>query len=380
MTNTTNAAVEGKDPIGTEMLLNFLDIELTERCNQNCHHCYIRLPSNDHGAISSEMDFAFICRVLQEAVELGCTKIRFTGGEPLIRKDFADIYNYSHILGLSVSVATNATLITEDIADLLAQKPPTCVSISIYGWDEASYRSVTQVPGAFHRFVTGTKRLQQRGLPILIRYPPLQILVQNSGKLRSLAQELGATYPVPYSWELTLHARNNLEDSRRIKSLRLTPKAAAQERLKEPGRAKYIRELLQSGVACKKTNKLFSCAAARKRPTLNAYGQLQVCLQVRHPYTLYDLRTGSLRDALTLFFPQMRRLQNTNPRFLERCIKCLLRAICPHCPAISWMEHGTLDEPADYYCDIVHEEARLLGFLVDGERGWLVETLKTPTE
>lgn len=368
-------AAEDKVPTIAKKLLEFLDVELTERCNQQCRHCYIRLLSGNRAAISREMDTAFVCRILKEAATLGCSKIRFTGGEPLARHDFPEIYDFAHDLGLGVSVATNATLVTDDIADLWVRKKPTGLSVSVYGWDQLSFEWVTQTRDSFKRFIIGVKRIQKRGLQFLLRYPPLRLLVQNSDKIRILAQELGASYPVPYAWELTLHARHNDQVSKQLKALRLDPEEAARERLKEPGVVENDLRVLQNGTTAKQDNRLFWCPAAYKRPTVNAYGQLQVCLQVRHSNTLYDLRIGSLHEGLTDFFPHFRKMRIVDTAYLDRCGRCLLRSICPQCPAISWMEHGNLTTPADYYCEIAHAEARILGLLHDGEKGWEIESL-----
>jgi len=358
-----------------EELLELLDIELTERCNQNCGHCYIRLSFGDRAAISREMDTAFVCKILKEAVTLGCSKVRFTGGEPLARQDFREIYEYAYDLGLGVSIATNATLITDDIADIWARKRLTDLGITIYGWDQSSFELTTQTQGSFQRFLVGVRRIQERGLQFRLRYPPLRPLVQNSDKIRDLAQRLGASFLVPYTWELTSHAYHDNRISRRLKSLRIDPEEAAQERLKGPNIAENDLSTLRNGADKKCGNKLFCCPAAYRRPTINAYGQLQVCLLVRHPNTLYDLRIGSLREGLTQFFPHFRKMRIVDTAYLDRCGRCLLRPICLQCPGVSWMEHGNLTTPAEYYCKVVHAEARLLGLLKDGEKGWEIKSL-----
>src|SRR3990172_6817067 len=81
-------------PRGKRSLLGQLDIELTERCNNNCIHCCINLPVDD-AARTREMETAFILEVVTQAADLGCLTVRFTGGEPLLREDFADLYLFT---------------------------------------------------------------------------------------------------------------------------------------------------------------------------------------------------------------------------------------------------------------------------------------------
>ena len=81
-------------------LLSALDIELTERCNLNCIHCYINRPLSDQAAANKELTTQRVKSVLEEAAELGCLSVRFTGGEPLIRNDFEELYLFARKLGL----------------------------------------------------------------------------------------------------------------------------------------------------------------------------------------------------------------------------------------------------------------------------------------
>ena len=84
--------------------LRQLDIELTERCNNNCVHCCINRPANDAAAERREMTPAQVKDVLRQAVDLGCLHVRLTGGEPLLRPDFEELYLFARRLGLRVAL------------------------------------------------------------------------------------------------------------------------------------------------------------------------------------------------------------------------------------------------------------------------------------
>lgn len=350
--------------------LEFLDMELTERCNFNCEHCYIRLSYDDPIALQKEMTCEQVCRLLREAVSLGCKGVRFTGGEPLVRKDFEDIYTYSHKLGLVISLSTNATCIREDIADLLSRLLPYSVSISIYGWDPISYDTFVRTRGAFRQFRDGIERLRKRNISFHMKYPAVKELVLNSWKIRRLARELGLSTPLPHTWDLTPHARNDSVSSVRIKARRLDPEEAARERLREPEVA--IRDLLavRYGIGGRRfSEKLLNCRAARKRLTIDAYGSLQVCLEMRHPDFVYNLSFISLSDVVINHVPKDRDVQIIRNEYLERCENCVLYPACPRCPAYSWLENGDLNIPVEYHCRVMHAEARLLGIFKEGEKG-----------
>jgi radical SAM protein with 4Fe4S-binding SPASM domain len=105
---------------------------------------------------------------------------------------------------------------------------------------------------------------------------------------------------------------------------------------------------------------------------VDAYGYLQPCLALRAPEMNYDLKTGTLNDALTRVFPKLQKIEATNPEYLNRCSRCFLTGLCEQCPGKSWSEHGTLDTPVEYLCRIAHVHARFLGLLKDGEVAWQV--------
>jgi len=83
-------------------------------------------------------------RIGREAVELGAFWCLITGGEPLLRKDFADIYLCLKNKGLLVSVFTNATLLNRDHIELFKKYPPRDIEVSVYGVTPETYESVTR--------------------------------------------------------------------------------------------------------------------------------------------------------------------------------------------------------------------------------------------
>src|SRR5210317_926730 len=94
-------------------------IEVTQRCNNNCVHCYNNLAAGDQDARGKELTFDEHCRIIDEIAGFGCLWLLFTGGEIFLRKDFLDIYTYAKQKGLIISLFTNGTLVTPEIADYL---------------------------------------------------------------------------------------------------------------------------------------------------------------------------------------------------------------------------------------------------------------------
>ena len=137
-------------------LLSSLDIELTERCNNACIHCYINLPAQDTKATRRELTTGQWKDILRQAADLGALSVRFSGGEPLLREDFAELYLYARRLGMKVALFTNGRLITPELADLFVRILPLMkIEISVYGMHPESYDSIACAPGAFTEFRRG---------------------------------------------------------------------------------------------------------------------------------------------------------------------------------------------------------------------------------
>ena len=96
--------------------LNYLRISITDRCNLKCIYCVPRdlVPRLSHDEI---LTYEEILRVVRVGVKLGISKIRVTGGEPLVRKGVYDfLAELSQISGLTdLSLTTNAVALKDNL-------------------------------------------------------------------------------------------------------------------------------------------------------------------------------------------------------------------------------------------------------------------------
>jgi radical SAM protein with 4Fe4S-binding SPASM domain len=185
--------------------------------------------------------------------------------------------------------------------------------------------------------------------------------------------------PPSYSMFFDLRCRRDDRKNGSIKKLRPTPEEGL--KVLARGKNKYLKEMREFCAKFMRPpgDKLFSCGAGCGG-CVDAYGNFQLCMMLRHPETVYDLRSGSLKDALENFFPKIREIKAVNPDYLKRCARCFLKGLCEQCPAKSWMEHGALDTPVEYFCEIAHAQARFLGLIEEWEKAWEVEDWKERIE
>ena len=363
------------DPFrGKKPLLGHLDIELTERCNNRCIHCLINRPEDDTDARLKEMDTAFVLSLLDQATDLECLSVRFTGGEPLLRPDFNELFIAAKKLGMQVVIFTNARLITPELAELFSRLPPgRMVEVSVFGMHPESYDSVTGVKGAYEEFRRGVELLREYNIPFIVKQA---LLPQNRHEKAEFEEwvmnDLHMEKKPDYAMNFDLRTRR--DDPARI--------AGSQRSAYRPRRPCYPRRgsMYVSSMQefCRKFirppgDRLFNCGAGHG-VCVDAYGVAQMCLSLRHPDTVFDLRKGSLRDALTVSAVRNQTIKNAD--YLKRCAQCFLMGLCEQCPAKSWSEHGTLDSPVEYFCEVAHAQARHLGLIGESEHGWEIHDWK----
>ena len=168
-------------------------MELTYRCNVRCKHCYL---SFGHTGIAglSELTFEEIRRIIDEIVEAGTLYLLLTGGEPIIRRDFLDIYRYAKTKGLLVILFTNGTMLTPSIADVLAEYRPHNVEITLYGFTQQTYESVTGVPGSHARCYQGIDLLLERDIKLGLKTVVLSINQHEFQQMKTFSEERGLSF------------------------------------------------------------------------------------------------------------------------------------------------------------------------------------------
>lgn len=210
------------DKLKAKRALFSFDLELTARCNNDCRHCYINLPANDRAAQARELTLDEIAHIADQAVELGALWCLLTGGEPLLRDDFADVYMMLKRKGLLVSVFTNATTIRAEHIALFKKYPPRDIEVTIYGATRETYEAVSRRPGSFAAFVRGLDMLFDAGVRVRLKAMALR---SNLHEMEAIAAFGRARTKDFYRFDPQLHLRFDGDATRneKIKQERLTP-------------------------------------------------------------------------------------------------------------------------------------------------------------
>ena len=345
-------------------LISF-DLEVTARCNNNCRHCYINLPAGDRAAITAELSADEILAIADEAISLGALWCLITGGEPLLRDDFFDIYRALKRKGLLVSVFTNATLINMEHIKLFKNFPPRDIEVTIYGVTKDTYERVTRTPGSFDAFMRGLNLLLDYGVKVRFKAMALRSNVHELPEIARFCREKTKDY---FRFDPLLHLRfdGNPARNEAIKSERLSPEQIVSLERSDPARFQSLEKgcdkLIVPAFSHISCNHLFHCGTGNGSFTVSYNGLFRLCSSLWHPECVYDLKKGSLTDAWYNFVPEVRDMRSNRKEFLESCRVCPIINLCMWCPAHAHLETGEIDAPVDYFCTVAHARAKALGY------------------
>lgn len=316
-------------------------LEVTMRCNLRCQHCYI--PGERRASRGErELNLAEIKHILDEVTDAGCLWLLLTGGEPLLRRDFLEIYAYVRRKGIILTLFTNGTLITPRIADYLSDWRPFNIEITLYGATQETYEKVTGIPGSYTHCRRGIDLLLERKLPLSLKTVVMTLNQHELDQMKSLAASLG----VKFRFDPIINAA--LDGSPRPAFLRLTPEEIVAVEKADPNRAgRWPEQFRKNQMIPISDRRMYLCGAGKQGFHIDASGRLCLCLSARQPS--YNLRNGSFYEGWEKFIPQVTdRLYSDN----FQCLGCDLRLLCAQCPAEAELELGDAEKRVEFICQV----------------------------
>lgn len=336
------------------------DLELTARCNNDCGHCYINVPADDHEARRRELTPAEISDIAGQAVSLGALWCLITGGEPLLREDFAEIYLTLKRKGLLVSVFTNACLLNQEHIALFSKYPPRDVEVTVYGVSEETYERVVRRRGSYAAFRRGLERLLEGGVRVRLKAMALRSNVHELPEIAAFCREHTCDY---FRFDPLLHLRYDRDPLRNaeIQAERLSAAEIADIEQADPKRseslAKNCAHMILADREQAGCDHLFHCGAGKGSFAVGCDGMFRLCTGLVQPDCVYDLRKGSLAEAWNEWIPKVRTRRSTTREFKDNCGSCRLVNLCLWCPAHGYLECGRMDGKSEYFCQVARTRA-----------------------
>ena len=255
--------------------------EITCRCNLHCVMCYTDC-FNRPDAIRQELATAEILRIMDELAEAGTLELCLTGGEPLARPDFFQLYEHAIRCGFLVTVFSNGTLITEAHADRFAALRPHRIEISLHGMTRETFEQITLGQGSYDRCVQAITLLLDRQIPLVLKSTAMTLNQREILDVKRYVESLGTV-----RYKLGEEMRPELDGGAGPFQYALSEQDLAELNEQDSD--------LQRDACRRDSVEPPPCRSGMQRFHIDAYGQLQLCSGNRRQS--YDLRGGSFRNG-----------------------------------------------------------------------------------
>ncbi|MET1123976.1 MAG: radical SAM protein [Archaeoglobaceae archaeon] len=332
--------------------------DITYACNLRCKHCYATAgkPLADELTTEEALD------TIDKLNRLGVTIIAFSGGEPLVRRDFFEIARYAAEKGFYVAVATNGTLITEEMARKMKESGISYVQISLDGMRE-THDGFRGIPGAFDRTVEGIRNAVKAKLFVNVSMTVTKFNYHEVPAVVELCEKLGVNWFMHYNFiptgrgreiageDITPEDREKLLEFLCLRNLNsnisLLSTAPQFARVALQHEAKFVPTHFYNVSAPERFRQLAEfiggCGAGRFYFAIKANGDIQPC--VFFPLVVANVRDLSAEELEELWrnnevFEDLR-----NKDLIEGCGDCSYRYVCGGCRARAYNYFGDYLKP-----------------------------------
>ena len=326
------------------------NFELTARCNFGCPMCYVHMTEDQiRETGKQELSAAQWLDIAAAAKENGMVFALLTGGEPLIRKDFFEIYDGMRDMGILISVNSNGSLLRGAILERFLQSPPVRFNISLYGGSNETYERMCGRP-VYDRVKENIRALRSAGVDVSLNLSITPYNYQDLDRIYADAVELDVNvrassymYPPIRLPDGSCGCGNRLDAGESAKwsvywdSLRFTEEEFA---LRAQNMAAW--EHISEGCPVEEGEGV-RCRAGSSSFWMTWDGRMLPCGMMTTPEA-YPMETG-FDEA----WQQIRR-STAAIQTPGKCVGCRHKDICGACAAVYYTETGRFDKAPDYVC------------------------------
>ncbi|MBI4684033.1 MAG: radical SAM protein [Nitrospirae bacterium] len=325
--------------------------EITRRCNLRCVHCR----SSSEMEIKGHPDFSTeeAYRIIDDISGYAKPVIVLSGGEPLIRNDVFEIARYGNKKGMRMCLATNGTLVTDEICEKIKDSGIKIVSLSLDGSEEKVHDDFRNQKGAFSGTINAARLFKKHGIEFIINSSFTKRNQEEIPRIYKLAKELGATawymfMIVPTGrGEDIMNELISKEDYEKILEWHYQMEKGEKDMLVRPTCAPhYYRIVLQQskkeGAKFEKRTLKFStggakgCIAGQLICLIDVDGNVLPCSYFPNPAG--NIRERSFKDIWenSELFKELRDFK----KYKGKCGSCEYIKVCGGCRARAYSMHG----------------------------------------
>ena len=321
------------------------NLALTHRCSVRCLHCYLGEEVSARENIHRELNTRQWKRIIDDITRAGCLYLLITGGEPLLRHDFKEIYRHAKTNGLLVTLFTNGMLIDDDIIELFQQYSPKAVEITIYGASPGTHERITRVKGSYEKTLRGINQLIRQKINVTLKTILMTLNRHEFFDMQKLAGEWG----VKFRFDAAVFP--GLKGDKSPVQLRVPAEEAIEKEFSDENRRRewkdFFVKMRDLPSQDKDQDYLYQCGAGSTYFHIDPYGNLKPCLMVTNLDLEYSLVNG---DFAAGWQEAMPRIRERKPGGDYKCNRCRKRALCGFCPAFFKLENDAEDICSQYLC------------------------------
>ncbi len=330
-----------------------VQIEFTYQCPLHCLHCYSDCYNNPEYA-RRELSTNDIKKIIDKLHKAGSMWLCFTGGDPMLRDDFIELYDYARNKGFLLTIFTSLAALTDEMLSKFIEKPPFSIEITLNAATEETYEKISQVEGLFDKVIGNIKKLLEANLPLKIKTMLTKNNIHEKEELNKLIESFGCEFRP----STELYARLNgdttpCQHRLPVDELVRMPEQEPEVRSQRPEDRRQITEnreqINPTNATCSNNsnNRLFRCATGNWPWHIDPDGKLNICSCAREPS--YDILDGDLIEGVRILshYVKSKRFKTDS-----KCKSCELWALCRTCPGKAKLEIGDEEAPIPYYCEL----------------------------
>ncbi len=172
--------------------LNMIYFYLTEGCNLRCRHCWLAPKHQSKNHVFHSLPLEYLSTILKQAKPLGLTGVKLTGGEPLMHPEILQVIQTIQKMNLKLSIETNGTLCTPEIAQAISHSKKPFVSVSLDGAKKSTHEKVRGVKDSFDAALRGIQYLTEVGIKPQIIFTLMRMNHEEMEAVVHLAESLKA--------------------------------------------------------------------------------------------------------------------------------------------------------------------------------------------
>ena len=326
-------------------------IEVTNRCNERCIHCYI-----PHKLKNVTLPYDIIANILQQLHDLGVMGLTLSGGEFFSHPDAEKILRKARELDFSFTILSNITLITPKMIDILKDVNPALLQTSLYSIFPEEHDHITQLKGSCEKTKAAIEALIAASIPVQIGCPVMKTNYRSYKNVLKYAYERNCKAKTDF----VMMARYDFSTDNL--SERLTIKQT-EELLRDI--IQFDKDYLES---TDKPIPLISEEEWNQRPFCGV-GMANLCIAsdgIVYPCSGWQgMACGNIREQpikdIWEKSPQLNKLRKLTKADIPQCFKCEDKQFCAPCLVRNYNESGgDYLKVAQHFCNASKLNHRLV--------------------